>query len=142
MRVIDQRFVSVDDRIGSDAEAEGAFTVRLEGARLTTKRLSPISHWEMEADMPSIANENSERMSLRVPATAKAKLLRAAALRNTDLTNFVTQSALREAEAVIEEAETIKVSKRDHLRILELLENPPKPNAKLRAAIAGLPDSL
>ena len=49
------------------------------------------------------------------------------------------QSALREAEAVIEEAETIKVSKRDHVCILELLENPPKPNAKLRAAIAGLP---
>jgi len=89
--------------------------------------------------VPSIANENSERMSLRVAATAKAKLLRAAALRNTDLRDFVTQSALREAEAVIEEAETIKVSKRDHVCILELLENPPKPNAKLRAAIAGLP---
>lgn len=92
--------------------------------------------------MPSIANEDSERRNLRVPATAKAKLVRAAALRNTDLTNFVTQSALREAEAVIEEAETIKVSKRNHLRILELLEKPPKPHAKLRAAIAGLPDSL
>ncbi|WP_040675056.1 DUF1778 domain-containing protein [Rhizobium grahamii] len=93
--------------------------------------------------MPSIANENNnERMSLRVPATAKAKLRRAAALRNTDLTSFVTQSALREAEAVIEEAETIRVSRRDHLRILELLENPPKPNAKLRAAIVGLPDAL
>jgi len=89
--------------------------------------------------VPSIANENSERMSLRVAATAKAKLVRAAALRNTDLRDFVTQSALREAEAVIEEAETIKVSKRDHVCILELLENPPKPNAKLRAAIAGLP---
>ncbi len=92
--------------------------------------------------MPSIANENSERMSLRVPATDKAKLLRAAALRNTDPMDFVAQSALREAEAVIEEAETIKVLKRDHLRVLELLENPPKPNAKLRAAIAGLPGSL
>ncbi|MBB3659698.1 uncharacterized protein (DUF1778 family) [Rhizobium sp. BK650] len=77
-----------------------------------------------------------------MPAADKAKLVRAAALRNTDLTNFVTQSALREAEAVIEEAETIKVSKRDHLRILELLENLPKPNAKLRAAMAGLPDRL
>jgi uncharacterized protein (DUF1778 family) len=96
----------------------------------------------MEADMPSVANENSERMSLRIPAAAKAKLMRAAALSNTDLTNFVTQSALREAEAVIEEAETIKVSERDYLRILELLENPPKPNSKLRAAIAALPDNL
>jgi uncharacterized protein (DUF1778 family) len=81
-------------------------------------------------------------MSLRIAATAKAKLLRAAALRNTDLTNFVTQSALREAEAVIAEAEVVKVSERDYLRILNLLENPPKPNAKLRAAIAALPDTL
>ncbi|CAN7602403.1 DUF1778 domain-containing protein [Pararhizobium sp. LjRoot238] len=92
--------------------------------------------------MPSVANENSERMSLRIPAAAKAKLVRAAALSNTDLTNFVTQSALREAEAVIEEAETIKVSERDYLRILELLENPPAPNAKLLAAARALPKSI
>ncbi|WP_426129157.1 DUF1778 domain-containing protein [Pararhizobium sp. PWRC1-1] len=89
--------------------------------------------------MPSVANENSERMSLRVPAAAKAKLVRAAALSNTDLTNFVTQSALREAEVVIEQAETIKVSERDYPRILELLENPPAPNEKLRAAARALP---
>ncbi|HJQ16189.1 MAG TPA: DUF1778 domain-containing protein [Allosphingosinicella sp.] len=72
----------------------------------------------------------------------QAKLVRAAALRNTDLTNFVTQTALREAEAVIEAAEVIRLSARDHARILELLENPPKPNAKLRAAIAALPATL
>jgi uncharacterized protein (DUF1778 family) len=28
------------------------------------------------------------------------------------------------------------------LRILNLLENPPKPNAKLRAVVAALPDTL
>ncbi len=92
--------------------------------------------------MPSIANENNERMSLRVPAAAKAKLVRAAALRNTDLTNFVTQSALREADAVIEQAESIKVSERDFLRILDLLENPPAPNEQLRAAARSLPKSI
>lgn len=92
--------------------------------------------------MPRAAIEDNERMSLRIAATAKAKLLRAAMLRNTDLTNFVTQSALREAEAVIAEAEAVEVSERDYLRILNLLENPPKPNAKLRAAVAALPDTL
>ncbi|WP_245441318.1 DUF1778 domain-containing protein [Neorhizobium sp. T7_12] len=61
--------------------------------------------------------------------------------KNTDLTNFVTQSALREADAVIEQAESIKVSERDFLRILELLENPPAPNEKLRAAARSLPKS-
>ena len=92
--------------------------------------------------MPRPAVDDNERMNLRVRPEVKARLVRAAALRNTDLTNFVTQSALREAEAVIHEAEVIKVSERDYMRILELLENPPKPNAKLKAAIAALPATL
>jgi len=96
----------------------------------------------MEAAMPRVAIEDNERMSLRIAAAAKARLVRAAALCNTDLTNFVTQSALREADAVIEAAEAIKVSERDYMRILDLLENPPKPNAKLRSAIAALPKTL
>ncbi len=66
-------------------------------------------------------------------------LMRAAALRHTDLTDFVTQSALREAKAVIEAAEHVKLSERDSLLVLDLLENPPAPNAKLRAAIAAMP---
>jgi len=66
-------------------------------------------------------------------------LMRAAALRNTDLTDFVLQPALREAKAVIEEAERIVLSERDSLMVLNLLENPPAPNAKLRAAIRAMP---
>ena len=65
--------------------------------------------------------------------------MRAAALRNTALTDFVLQPALREAKAVIEESERIVLSERDSLTVLKLLENPPAPNAKLRAAIAALP---
>lgn len=89
--------------------------------------------------MPRAAVEDNRRMSLRMTPEAKSKLVRAAALRNVDLTNFVTQAALREAEAVIEAAEKIKVSERDYQRVLVLLESPPKPNAKLKAAIAALP---
>ncbi len=95
-----------------------------------------------EITMPRAAVDNNRRMNLRVSPEAKAKLVRAAALRNIDLTNFVTQTALREAEAVIEAAETIKLSERDHLRVLMLLENPPRPNAKLLGAIKALPDTL
>ena len=65
--------------------------------------------------------------------------MRAAALRNTDLTDFIVQLALREAKTVIEEAERIRLSERDSLMVLDLLENPPAPNAKLRAAIAAMP---
>ncbi len=92
--------------------------------------------------MPQAAVDDNKRMNLRVSPETKAKLVRAAALRNTDLTNFVTQTALREAEAVIEAAEVVRLTARDHARVLELLENPPRPNEKLRAAISALPDTL
>ena len=89
--------------------------------------------------MPRVAVDDNKRMNLRVLPEQKATLVRAAALRNTDLTDFVLQPALREAKAVIEEAERIVLSKRDSLAVLNILENPPAPNARLRKAIAALP---
>lgn len=89
--------------------------------------------------MPRAVVEDNERMNLRVKPEVKARLVRAAALRHTDLTDFVTRTALREAEAIIAEAEQVKLSERDSLLVLDILENPPAPNAKLRAAIAALP---
>ena len=89
--------------------------------------------------MPRVAIEDNKRMQLRVKPEQKAMLMRAAALRNTDMTAFVIQLALREAKAVIEEAERVPLSKRDSLLVLNLLENPPAPNAKLRAVIAAMP---
>lgn len=78
-------------------------------------------------------------MSLRIPAEEKTILLRAAALKRTDLTDFVRKHSLKAARAVIEEAERLELSERDSLRILALLENPPKPNAKLLAAAKSRP---
>ena len=92
--------------------------------------------------MPRVAVDDNERMNLRIRRDQKATLLRAAALRNTDLTDFVLQNALREAEAVIQEADHLKLSGRDSLRVLDLLENPPAPNAKLLTAAKALPRSV
>ena len=89
--------------------------------------------------MPRLAVEDNSRMSLRIPAEEKAILLRAAALRRTDLTDFVRQHSLNAARAVIQEAEHLELSGRDSLRVLAVLENPPKPNAKLLAAAKSLP---
>ena len=77
--------------------------------------------------MPRVAVEDNKRMNLRVQPDQKATLLRAAALRNTDLTDFVLQQALREARAVIEEAERVVLTRRDSLRVLDMLEHPPAP---------------
>ena len=88
--------------------------------------------------MPRLAVEDNNRMSLRIPAVEKAVLLRAAALRHTDLTDFVRRHSLDAARAVIREAEHLELSERDSLRVLDLLEHPPKPNAKLLAAAKAL----
>ncbi len=89
--------------------------------------------------MPRLAVEDNSRMSLRIAPEEKTILLRAAALKRTDLTDFVRQHSLKAARAVIEEAERLELSERDSLRVMDLLENPPKPNAKLLAAAKSLP---
>jgi len=89
--------------------------------------------------MPRAVVEDNQRMNLRIRPEQKAVLVRAAALKHTDLTDFVLQNALRQAEAVIEEAESVRLSARDSLRVLELLENPPSPNERLLAAAKAMP---
>ena len=45
-----------------------------------------------------------------------------------------------EARSVIEEHERVKLTRRDSLLVLSLLENPPAPNAKLRKAARAMPE--
>jgi uncharacterized protein (DUF1778 family) len=81
---------------------------------------------------------DSGRVELRLRPEDKATLARAAALERLDLTGFILRAALPRAQAAIEEAEKLKLSERDSLRVLDLLENPPTPPARLRrAAKAG-----
>ena len=66
-------------------------------------------------------------------------LLRAVALKRTDLTEFVIRHALRAARTIIEASDRVRLSERDSTRVLDLLENPPPPSARLRAAARALP---
>lgn len=78
------------------------------------------------------------RIELRIKPEEKAILARAAALEHVDLTGFILRKVLPEARAVIDRAERVTLSERDSLTVLDLLEHPPKPTARLkRAAKAG-----
>jgi uncharacterized protein (DUF1778 family) len=89
--------------------------------------------------MPRIPVEDNSRMRLRIRPEEKALLLRAVAVNHTDLTDFVLRHALLAAKAVIKEADHVHLSGGDSLRVLDLLENPPRPNTKLLAAARALP---
>jgi uncharacterized protein (DUF1778 family) len=93
----------------------------------------------MEGAMPRNAIEDNSRMSLRISAADKALLMRAAALEQTGLTDFVLRNVAKAAREVVERAERHHLSERDTAYVLALLENPPEPNAKLLAAAKALP---
>jgi uncharacterized protein (DUF1778 family) len=76
-----------------------------------------------------------DRIGARVPHEVYQTLCRAAELSGATINQFLVQSALKEAQAVIEREQIIRMSARDWSWMLELLDNPPKPNTKLKAAM-------
>jgi uncharacterized protein (DUF1778 family) len=89
--------------------------------------------------MPREAVDDNNRVALRVRSADKATIMRAVALAQTDMTTFILRTVMREAESVIKEHERAKLTKRDSRLVMELLEHPPAPNAKLRKAARDLP---
>jgi uncharacterized protein (DUF1778 family) len=81
--------------------------------------------------MPRTISDTSSRIELRIPPEQKAVIARAAALEHVDVTGFILKRVLPEAQAVIDRAEHLALSERDSLKVLHLLENPPKPTDRL-----------
>ena len=76
-----------------------------------------------------------DRIGARVPHEVYETLCRAAELTGATVNQFLVQSALKEAQAVIEREDVIRLSPRDWSWLLDLTEKPPRPNAKLKAAM-------
>ena len=76
-----------------------------------------------------------DHIGARVPHEVYQTLCRAAKLSDATVNQFLVQSALKEALAVIEREETIHLSARDWNWLLDMLENPQPANAKLQATI-------
>ncbi len=76
----------------------------------------------------------NNRIELRATPHEKELLTRAAAIEHMDLTGFIMRTAVPTAREVIQRTERVELSERDTLLVLNLLENPPKPNAKLKSA--------
>ena len=89
--------------------------------------------------VPQVPVETNDRLSFRIPSNKKALLIRAATIQHTNLTEFVTRTALSMAKEVIEQNKYVTLTKRNNLKILSLLEHPPAPNDKLLAAALALP---
>lgn len=76
-----------------------------------------------------------DRIAARVPHEVYETLSRAAELSGATVNQFLVQAAMKEAQEVIEREEVIRLTPRDWNWLLDLIENPSKPNAKLKAAM-------
>ena len=85
--------------------------------------------------MPRPVLNRNDRLELRATKEEKRLIAAAAAYERLDITSFIMRTALPVAREVVERNERIVLSERDTLRVLELLENPPKPTAALLAAV-------
>ena len=82
--------------------------------------------------MPAPARRKDEVIQIRASAETKTILNRAAALRGQKLSEFMLESARREAEETILDQRTFFLDDKAHARFLALLDSPPRPSAKVR----------
>lgn len=74
------------------------------------------------------------RIELRATEEEKRLLAAAAAYERLDVTSFIMRNVLPAAREAVDRAERIVLSGRDSKRVLELLENPPRPTPALMGA--------
>lgn len=78
------------------------------------------------------------RLDLRLNATDKERIARAADLRGVPVSAFVRDAVLREAENVMATELTVTLSALESRRFLKALNAPFQPNPKLKKALARI----
>lgn len=76
------------------------------------------------------------RLDLRLNASDKARIARAADLRGVPLSAFVRDAVLREAESVMTSELTVTLSAEESRHFLKAFDAPFRSNAKLKKALA------
>ena len=82
------------------------------------------------------AKTRAARLEARMTTDQKALLQHAAALSGRTLSEFVVASAQEAAAKVIQEFETIRLSRTEQVAFVSALLKPRPPNARLRKAAA------
>ena len=85
--------------------------------------------------MEPLLEEPRTRITARVSDKVRATLEQAAELLGATVNQFVVQTAYQEAQRLIERESVIRLSQQDAAKILSLLDNPPKPNKRLKDAV-------
>jgi uncharacterized protein (DUF1778 family) len=74
------------------------------------------------------------RLVTRIPPGVRKTIQAAADLQGAKLNQFVVQAAYQRAKDVLERETILRLNREQAQRVFALLDRPPRPNAKLRAA--------
>ncbi|HEX3798390.1 MAG TPA: DUF1778 domain-containing protein [Verrucomicrobiae bacterium] len=85
--------------------------------------------------MAEVIEESRKRITARVSDKVRDTLEQASELLGATVNQFVVQTAYVEAQRVIERESVIRLSQKDARKVLALLDHPPKPNKRLKAAV-------
>jgi len=99
-------------------------------------RLAHTLNIDRRQPMATTETIKQQRMHIRLDALSKQKLERAAAYAHKTLSEFVLGKALNAADEVLHEHETLTLNQLDREVFFSALENPPRPNARLKQAFA------
>jgi uncharacterized protein (DUF1778 family) len=92
--------------------------------------------------MEHAIGEHRKRITARVSDSVRDTLEQAAELLGATVNQFVVQTAYVEAQRVIERESVIRLSQEDAQKVLALLDHPPKPNKRLKAAVKAFKDTV
>jgi uncharacterized protein (DUF1778 family) len=85
--------------------------------------------------MEPVLEQPRKRITARVSDNVRVTLEQAVELLGATVNQFVVQTALQEAQRVIERESVIRLSQKDARKVLTLLDNPPRPNKRLKDAV-------
>ena len=87
--------------------------------------------------MPTLSADARKRTTARIPSAMRSTLEAAAELSGATVNQFIVPAAYQEAQRIVEREMIIRLSQRDARKVLSLLDAPPKPNRRLREAVAA-----
>ena len=79
----------------------------------------------------------NDRITARVPHSARTIIERAAAIYGTTINQFIVLAAVERANEVLHSMEMVKLSSQDAQVFIEALTKPPAPNKKLQEAVSA-----
>jgi uncharacterized protein (DUF1778 family) len=91
------------------------------------------------ATKKAVTARKSDVIQIRASAETKAVLVRAASLRGQGLSEFMLDSARREAEDAILDQRVFFLNADDHAAFLDMLDRPVRPGADIRKRMKRKP---